>query len=79
MTPRAGTRVIGKPMKRRQVLQALVAGGAVVLGAGLPLRGVAAATPAVRITLPAPGSAGSAWQPLIDQLKLNTDPALVLD
>ncbi len=65
-------------MKRRQLLRALGA-GSVALGTGMPLRQAMAAAPAVRITLPAPGSAGSAWQPLIDQLKLNADPGLVLD
>lgn len=66
---------------RRQLLKSLALGGAGVLGVGLPLRGAFAQSAAqpVRITLPSPGSAGSAWQPLVDRLKLNTDPTLALN
>jgi len=63
-------------MKRRTLLQAMALSGASTLGLGAHAQG---SSPAVRITLPSPGSAGSAWQPLIDRLKLNTDPSLVLD
>jgi ABC-type nitrate/sulfonate/bicarbonate transport system substrate-binding protein len=62
-------------MNRRDLLQALALAGAAPLAVGY-----AGAQPRpVRITLPSPGSAGSAWQPLIDQLKLNADPSLVLN
>lgn len=67
---------------RRGFLRALAGAGA--LGAGLQSRiAIAQAAQApvqpVRITLPSPGSAGSAWQPIVDRLKLNTDPSLVLN
>lgn len=62
-------------MNRRDLLQALALASAAPLGVG---HAAAQARP-VRITLPSPGSAGSAWQPLIDQLKLNTDPSLALN
>lgn len=62
-------------MQRRQFIQAA---GAAALGtlAGPALAGAA---PAVRITLPSPGSAGSAWRPLIEGHRLNTDPSLSLN
>lgn len=62
-------------MNRRDLLQALALASVAPLGVG---HAASQARP-VRITLPSPGSAGSAWQPLIDQLKLNTDPSLVLN
>jgi len=61
-------------MQRRTFLQA---GGALALGSLFTgARGAEAG--AVRITLPSPGSAGSAWQPLIDNLSLNQGPGLDL-
>ncbi|WP_454720805.1 MULTISPECIES: ABC transporter substrate-binding protein [Cupriavidus] len=61
-------------MQRRQFLLTLAAASA---SAGLAPAFAQAG--GVRITLPSPGSAGSAWRPLIDRDKLNTDPALKLD
>ena len=66
-------------MKRRDLLQAMAFGGAGTLGAAWPALSAFAQPQPVRITLPSPGSAGSAWQPVIDRLKLNTDPTLVLN
>ncbi|WP_157792884.1 ABC transporter substrate-binding protein [Bordetella genomosp. 8] len=62
-------------MKRREFLHAAGAFAASMKTA----RALAAGDDAVRITLPSPGSAGSAWQPLIDRFHLNTDPALRLN
>lgn len=58
-------------MNRRHLLQAIGIGAV----AGLP-RLSGAAQP-VRITLPSPGSAGSAWLPVMERLKL-ADPGLDL-
>lgn len=62
-------------MQRRQFIHAA---GAIALGT-LTGPALAGAAPAVRITLPSPGSAGSAWRPLIERHRLNTDPSLNLN
>jgi len=63
-------------MNRRELLKTFAAAGATGLGAGSPLA-FAQGQP-VRITLPSPGSAGSAWRPVIEHLRLATDPSLQL-
>ncbi|CAM3825204.1 ABC transporter substrate-binding protein [Bordetella bronchialis] len=62
-------------MKRRGFLHAAGA----LASLALARQAWAASADAVRITLPSPGSAGSAWQPMIDRLHLNADPSLKLD
>lgn len=62
-------------MQRRRFLQTAAALSAASV---LPFA-QAADAPAIRITLPSPGSAGSAWRPLIDRLGLNADGALNLN
>lgn len=62
-------------MQRRQFIQTVGA----LAASGLLPRAYAADPRAVRITLPSAGSAGSAWRPLIDNLKLNTDSSLNLN
>lgn len=64
-------------MNRRNLLQTATAAGIAGLGATFS-RIAAAQGKTVRITLPSPGSAGSAWRPVIERLKLQTDPALQL-
>jgi ABC-type nitrate/sulfonate/bicarbonate transport system substrate-binding protein len=75
-------------MNRRDLLKsaAAAASGAFLSFHGLSSRaqsaGGAAGTTAdnpIRILLPAPGTAGAAWRPLINQLRLNENPALNLD
>jgi NitT/TauT family transport system substrate-binding protein len=62
-------------MKRRNFLQ--IAGGAAA--AGLLPHAAWAQGDKVRITLPSPGSAGSAWRPLASQYKLDQDLGLELE
>lgn len=64
-------------MQRRQFLQSAAAVSLAALSSPRVLAN-AADTP-VRITLPSPGSAGSAWKPLIERHGFNTDPALNLN
>lgn len=64
-------------MQRRQFLRAL---GVASIGAvATPPVIASAADAGVRITLPSPGSAGSAWRPLIERHGFNTDPSLKLN
>lgn len=65
-------------MKRRALLRAFAYGSAGTVGAGLPVLSTFAQTQPVRITLPSPGSAGSAWRPLVERLKL-VDSSLPLE
>jgi NitT/TauT family transport system substrate-binding protein len=55
-----------------------MAGGAAALGM-LPGAALARDGQKVRITLPSPGSAGSAWRPLVAQYRLDQDLELELD
>lgn len=64
-------------MQRRQFLRTATA--ASFAAVGVPLFAQTGKDAAVRITLPSPGSAGSAWKPLIERYKLNGDAALKLD
>ncbi len=64
-------------MNRRHLLKSLAAVGAA--GAGTLSHAQPAAGPAVRITLPSAGSAGSVWRPLIDKLKLIAGTGLNLE
>lgn len=64
-------------MNRREILQALglsTLPGAATLG----MSSLAHAAAPVRITLPSPGSAGSAWRPMVEKLKL-AGPSLPLE
>lgn len=64
-------------MNRRNVLKsAAIAGLGSLLSYQLPSH---AGAKSVRITLPSPGSAGSVWRPLIEQLHLNRGSSLELD
>lgn len=64
-------------MNRRNLLKSAATLGAASLAGTASLPSFAQGKP-VRITLPSPGSAGSAWRPVIERLKLQTDPDLQL-
>jgi ABC-type nitrate/sulfonate/bicarbonate transport system substrate-binding protein len=67
-------------MNRRNVLKSVsIAGLGSVFSSYQLLSWAGTAAEPIRITLPSSGSAGSAWRPLIDKLRLNENPALNLD
>lgn len=63
-------------MQRRSFIHALTASA---LATSSNLHASGGSPQKVRVTLPSPGSAGSAWRPLIDQLQLNQDPDLAIE
>lgn len=63
-------------MQRRSFIHALTASA---LATSSNLHASGSSPQKVRVTLPSPGSAGSAWRPLIDQLQLNQDPGLAIE
>lgn len=63
-------------MQRRSFLQALSAGA---LATSASVYATGSNVQKVRVTLPSPGSAGSAWRPLIDKFQLNQDPGLAIE